>query len=146
MRFDFETMRAHYGESIGSYQGRLVYVGSKYDDIPLGGSYCLFDYNNALVIDGTLVGSISVDGRILKRDKAVPWRLISKDFAEGEPSAPPQSNANEVDLRGADIDKVLYNAMKAPINVQSLSTGYANADELLKSAYDGIYDELSYKE
>lgn len=137
MRFDFETMRAHYGESIGSYQGALVYVGSKYDDIPLGGSYCLFDYNNALVIDGTLVGSIDVDGRILKRDKAVPWSLISKDITIGK------NEDKEID---SSIDEVLYNAMKAPINTYTPTTGYANADELLKSAYNSIYDELSYKE
>lgn len=137
MRFDFETMRAHYGESIGSYQGALVYVGSKYDDIPLGGSYCLFDYNNALVIDGTLVGSIDVDGRILKQDKAVPWRLISKDIAEGEPSAPPQSDVSEV-----DIDKLLYEAMKAPLKISPSCNGYITADDLLKSAYNGSYSEV----
>lgn len=138
MRFDFETMRAHYGESIGSYQGALVYVGSKYDDIPLGGSYCLFDYNNALVIDGTLVGSISVDGRILKRDKAVPWRREAPPLRT---SLGDLDVADNKSVESASIDEVLYNAMKAPINVQSLSTGYANADELLKSAYDaeGLY-------
>lgn len=143
MRFDFETMRAHYGESIGSYQGRLVYVGSKYDDIPLGGSYCLFDYNNALVIDGTLVGSISVDGRILKRDKAVPWRLISKDITIEKDITIGKNEDKEID---SSIDEVLYNAMKAPINTYTPTIGYANADELLKSAYNSIYDELSYKE
>ena len=143
MRFDFETMRAHYGESIGSYQGALVYVGSKYDDIPLGGSYCLFDYNNALVIDGTLVGSISVDGRILKRDKAVPWRLISKDITIEKDITIGKNEDKEID---SSIDEVLYNAMKAPINTYTPTTGYANADELLKSAYNSIYDELSYKE
>ena len=142
MRVDFETMRAHYGESTGSYQGVPVYVRSKYDDIPLGGSYCLFDYNNALVIDGTLVGSIDVDGRILKRDKAVPWSLISKDIAEGEPSAPPQSDASEVDLSGVDIDKLLYEAMKAPLKISSPCNGYITADDLLKSAYNGSYGEV----
>ncbi len=145
MRFDFETMRAHYGESIGSYQGAPVYVKSKYDvdEVSGYGTYCLYDYNNALVIDGTLIGSISTEGRILKRDKAVPWRLISADFGIDKDITIGKNEDKQVD---SSIDKVLYNAMKAPINIQSLSTGYANADELLKSAYNSIYDELSYKE
>ena len=145
MRFDFETMRAHYGESIGTYQGAPVYVKSKHDvdEVSGYGTYCLYDYNNALVVDGTLIGSIGVEGRISKRDKAIPWRLISRDFSIEKNVTIGSKEDKQVN---SSIDEVLYNAIKAPINIQSLSTGYANADELLKSAYNSIYDELSYKE
>lgn len=145
MRFDFETMREHYDESIGTYQGAPVYVKSKHDidEISGYGTYCIYDYNNALVVDGTLIGSISTEGRILKRDKAIPWRLISAGFTLDKDITIGKNEDKQVD---SNIDEVLYNAMKAPINTYTPTTGYANADELLKSAYDSIYDELSYKE
>ena len=136
--FSYDVLKDKYSKSVGKYKGRDVIVRSKYDD--LGDNvYILYDYNNAFIVDGYWIANISKDGS-LNRRRAGPW-VKQERVAEGEPSAPPQGNVNEIDLSGADIDKVLYNAMKAPINIQSLSTGYANADELLKSAYDaeGLY-------
>ena len=141
--FSYDVLKEKYGKSVGNYKGRDVIVRSKYDD--LGDNvYILYDYNNALIVDGYWIANISENGA-LDRRRAGPW-VKQERPAEGEPFASPRGNVNEVDLSGADIDKVLYNAMKAPINTYTPTTGYANADELLKSAYDSIYDELSYKE
>lgn len=137
--FSYDVLKDKYSKRVGNYKGRDVIVRSKYDT--LGNNvYILYDYNNALIVDGYWIANISENGALERNEEPIRW-VPRERVAEGEPSTPPQSNANEVDLSGADIDKVLYNAMKAPINVQSLSTGYANADELLKSAYnaEGLY-------
>lgn len=137
--FSYDVLKDKYSKRVGNYKGRDVIVRSKYDD--LGNNvYILYDYNNALIVDGYWIANISENGALERNEEPIRW-VPRERVAEGESSAPPQGNVNEVDLSGADIDKVLYNAMKAPINVQSLSTGYANADELLKSAYDaeGLY-------
>ena len=137
--FSYDVLKDKYSKRVGNYKGRDVIVRSKYDT--LGNNvYILYDYNNALIVDGYWIANISENGALERNEEPSRW-VPRERVAEGEPSAPPQGNVNEVDLSGADIDKVLYNAMKAPINVQSLSTGYANADELLKSAYnaEGLY-------
>ncbi len=142
--FSYDVLKDKYSKRVGNYKGRDVIVRSKYDI--LGNNvYILYDYNNALIVDGYWIANISENGALERNEEPTRW-VPRERVAEGEPSAPLQGNVNEVDLNGADIDKVLYNAMKAPINTYTPTTGYADADELLKSAYNSIYDELSYKE
>lgn len=66
--FTYDKLKHKYSKRVGNYKGRDVIVRSKYDD--LGDNvYILYDYNNALIVDGYWIAKIEENGALsLKKE------------------------------------------------------------------------------
>lgn len=122
--FSYDELKNKYSKRVGNYKGRDVIVRSKYDD--LGDNvYILYDYNNALIVDGYWIATIREDGSLSHR-KATPW--VKMDRTEiNIPSPGP----------------IVESDVKPEIN---LEVNTALVDSLLESAYNDILSDLMYKE
>lgn len=124
--FSYDVLKEKYLKRVGNYKGRDVIVCSKYDD--LGDNvYILYDYNNALIVDGYWIANINEDGGLSHR-RATPWVKIASPA--GRPLACPKGDES------GDIDV-------APVEIK---VDTSLADSLLESAYNDILSDLMYKE
>lgn len=122
--FSYDVLKNKYGKRVGNYKGRDVIVRSKYDD--LGDNvYILYDYNNALIVDGYWIATIREDGSLSHR-RATPWVKMER-IEINIPSPGPVMESDE----------------KPEIN---LEVNTALVDSLLESAYNDILSDLMYKE
>ena len=121
--FSYDVLKNKYGKRVGNYKGRDVIVCSKYDD--LGDNvYILYDCNNALIVDGYWIATISEDGALMHRE-ARRWT--------------PQE-------RPTSCDNILQ-PLEMPLGHDSgLAAGETLVDSLLESAYNDILSDLMYKE
>ena len=122
--FSYDVLKEKYSKRVGNYKGRDVIVRSKYDD--LGDNvYILYDYNNALIVDGYWIATINEDGSLNHR-KATPW--VKMDRPTEFDSAPLEMPLGHVSgLPAGEADTALV-------------------DSLLESAYNDILSDLMYKE
>lgn len=124
--FSYDVLKEKYSKRVGNYKGRDVIVRSKYDD--LGDNvYILYDYNNALIVDGYWIATINEDGGLIHR-RATPWVKIASPAAS--PLMCPEGNES------GDIDV-------APVEIK---VDTSLADSLLESAYNDILSDLMYAE
>ena len=122
--FTYDELKNKYSKRVGNYKGRDVIVRSKYDD--LGDNvYILYDYNNALIVDGYWIATISEDGSLNHR-RATPWVKMERTEIN-IPSPGPVMESDE----------------KPEIN---LEVNTALVDSLLESSYNDILSDLMYKE
>lgn len=119
--FSYDVLKEKYSKRVGNYKGRDVIVRSKYDE--LGDNvYLLYDYNNALIVDGYWIATINEDGSLNHRAGATVW--IPKDAsAAARPLTCPKGDES------------------GDIEVDTSLT-----DSLLESAYNDILTPLMYKE
>lgn len=124
--FSYDVLKEKYSKRVGNYKGRDVIVRSKYDD--LGDNvYILYDYNNALIVDGYWIAKIEENGALTRRQVSTRWEPVSPT---GRPLACPKGNES------GDIDV-------APVEIK---VDTSLADSLLESAYNDILSDLMYKE
>lgn len=122
--FTYDELKHKYSKRVGNYKGRDVIVRSKYDD--LGDNvYILYDYNNALIVDGYWIATIYEDGSLSHR-KATPWVKLERT----EINIPSTGPVVESDS-GSDIN---------------LNVDMTLVDSLLESAYNDILSDLMYTE
>lgn len=121
--FSYDVLKDKYGKRVGNYKGRDVIVRSKYDD--LGDNvYILYDYYNALIVDGYWIANISEDGSLKHRTVKTVWEPMKKE--------------------ASPVNKSLMCSEDDPdIN---LEVNTALVDSLLESAYNDILSDLMYKE
>lgn len=123
--FTYDELKKKYSKRVGNYKGRDVIVRSKYDD--LGDNvYILYDYNNALIVDGYWIATISEDGSLNHR-RATPWIKTDQASPAGRPLTCPESDSGGENDISLDVDMTLV-------------------DSLLESAYNDILSDLIYKE
>ena len=123
--FSYDVLKDKYSKRVGNYKGRDVIVRSKYDD--LGDNvYILYDYNNALIVDGYWIATISEDGSLNHR-RATPWIKMDRASPAGRPLTCPESDSGGENDISLDVDLTLV-------------------DSLLESAYNDILSDLMYKE
>lgn len=119
--FSYDVLKEKYSKRVGNYKGRDVIVRSKYDD--LGDNvYILYDYNNALIVDGYWIATINEDGSLNHR-RAGLWVKQEKAAEQEKPLVCPMSDESG----NIEVDTSL-------------------ADSLLESAYNDILTPLMYKE
>lgn len=123
--FSYDVLKEKYGKRVGNYKGRDVIVRSKYDD--LGDNvYLLYDYNNALIVDGYWIATIREDGSLSHRRGATPWVKVERPASDiSSPGLVAESDS------GSDIN---------------LDVDMTLVDSLLESAYNDILSDLMYKE
>lgn len=124
-KFSYDVLKDKYGKRVGNYKGRDVIVRSKYDD--LGDNvYLLYDYNNALIVDGYWIAIIREDGSLSHRRGATPWVKVERPASDiSSPGLVAESDS------GSDIN---------------LDVDMTLVDSLLESAYNDILSDLMYKE
>lgn len=123
--FSYDVLKDKYSKRVGNYKGRDVIVRSKYDD--LGDNvYILYDYNNALIVDGYWIATIREDGSLSHRRGATPWVKMERTEIN-IPSPGPVMESDEKPEINLDVDSTLV-------------------DSLLESAYNDILSDLMYKE
>lgn len=122
--FTYDELKKKYSKRVGNYKGRDVIVRSKYDD--LGDNvYILYDYNNALIVDGYWIATIREDGSLSHR-RATPWVKVERPASDiSFPGLVAESDS------GSDIN---------------LDVDMTLVDSLLESAYNDILSDLMYKE
>ena len=126
--FSYDVLKDKYGKRVGNYKGRDVIVRSKYDD--LGDNvYILYDYNNALIVDGYWIAKIEENGALSRRQVPIVWQRMERETSLTSPVGRP-FECSDGDSSG-DID----------INVDMTLV-----DSLLESAYNDILSDLMYKE
>lgn len=119
--FSYDVLKDKYSKRVGNYKGRDVIVRSKYDD--LGNNvYILYDYNNALIVDGYWIATINEDGSLNHRAGATVWKPKERVAEQEKPLACPMSNESG----DIEVDTSL-------------------ADSLLESAYNDILSDLMFK-
>lgn len=119
--FSYDVLKEKYSKRVGNYKGRDVIVRSKYDD--LGDNvYILYDYNNALIVDGYWIATINEDGSLNHR-RAGLWVKQERVAEQEKPLACPKSDESG----DIEVDTALV-------------------DSLLESAYNDILSDLMYKE
>lgn len=122
--FSYDVLKNKYGKRVGNYKGRDVIVRSKYDD--LGDNvYILYDYNNALIVDGYWIATVDEDGNMNRKWES-PWKKLERPVSDISSSGP-----------------VMENDVKPEIN---LDVDMTLVDSLLESAYNDILSDLMYKE
>ena len=122
--FSYDVLKNKYGKRVGNYKGRDVIVRSKYDD--LGDNvYILYDYNNALIVDGYWIATVDEDGNMNRKWES-PWKKLERQVSDISSSGP-----------------VMENDVKPEIN---LDVDMTLVDSLLESAYNDILSDLMYKE
>lgn len=120
--FSYDVLKDKYGKRVGNYKGRDVIVRSKYDD--LGDNvYILYDYNNALIVDGYWIAKIEENGALTRRQVSTVWEPMERASAATRPLACPEGDESG----NIEVDTSL-------------------ADSLLESAYNDILTPLMYKE
>ena len=122
--FSYDVLKNKYGKRVGNYKGRDVIVRSKYDT--LGDNvYLLYDYNNALIVDGYWIANISENGALDHRQYCRKWEPVERETVSptGRPLACPMSDESG----DIEVDTSL-------------------ADSLLESAYNDILTPLMYNE
>lgn len=121
--FSYDVLKEKYSKRVGNYKGRDVIVRSKYDD--LGDNvYILYDYNNALIVDGYWIANISENGALDHREYCRRWEPVEREaLSAGSPLMCPEGDS--------DI---------------SLNVDSTLVDSLLESAYNDILSDLMYKE
>lgn len=123
--FSYDVLKEKYSKRVGNYKGRDVIVRSKYDD--LGDNvYILYDYNNALIVDGYWIAKIEENGALTRRQVPIRWERVS-------PAASP--------LVCSESDSGGENDM-APVEIK---VDTSLADSLLESAYNDILSDLMFK-
>lgn len=122
--FTYDELKNKYSKRVGNYKGRDVIVRSKYDD--LGDNvYILYDYNNALIVDGYWIATIFEDGSLSHR-KATPWVKMARTEINIPSTGPVVESDEKPDIE-LKVDSTLV-------------------DSLLESAYNDILSDLMYKE
>lgn len=123
--FSYDVLKEKYGKRVGNYKGRDVIVRSKYDD--LGDNvYLLYNYNNALIVDGYWIATIREDGSLSHRRGTTPWVKVERPASDiSSPGLVVESDS------GSDIN---------------LDVDMTLVDSLLESAYNDILSDLMYKE
>lgn len=121
--FSYDVLKEKYSKRVGNYKGRDVIVRSKYDD--LGDNvYILYDYNNALIVDGYWIANISENGALDHREYCRRWEPVEREaLSAGSPLMCPEGDS--------DI---------------SLNVDSTLVDSLLESAYNDILSDLMYAE
>lgn len=121
--FSYDVLKEKYSKRVGNYKGRDVIVRSKYDD--LGDNvYILYDYNNALIVDGYWIATINEDGALDHREYCRRWEPVEREaLSAGSPLMCPEGDS--------DI---------------SLNVDSTLVDSLLESAYNDILSDLMYAE
>lgn len=126
--FSYDVLKEKYSKRVGNYKGRDVIVRSKYDD--LGDNvYILYDYNNALIVDGYWIAKIEENGALSRRQVPTRWERMEKASAAARPLTCPEGNES------GDIDV-------APVEIK---VDTSLADSLLESAYNDILSDLMFK-
>ena len=123
--FSYDVLKDKYGKRVGNYKGRDVIVRSKYDDLG-DNAYILYDYNNALIVDGYWIATIEENGALSRR-QATPWVKMSRDE---EYYVPPV---------GVKVESEVKPEVNIDINTSLV-------DSLLESAYNDILSDLMYTE
>lgn len=120
--FSYDVLKEKYSKRVGNYKGRDVIVRSKYDD--LGDNvYILYDYNNALIVDGYWIATINEDGSLNHRAGATVWKPKERVAEQEKPLVCPKGDESG----DIEVDTALV-------------------DSLLESAYNDILSDLMYKE
>lgn len=125
--FSYDVLKEKYSKRVGNYKGRDVIVRSKYDD--LGDNvYILYDYNNALIVDGYWIANISENGALDHREYCRRWEPVEREASPaGRPLTCPEGNESGENDINLDVDMTLV-------------------DSLLESAYNDILSDLMYAE
>ena len=120
--FSYDVLKEKYSKRVGNYKGRDVIVRSKYDD--LGDNvYILYDYNNALIVDGYWIAKIEENGALTRRQVSTRWEPMERASAAARPLTCPMDDESS----DIEVDTSL-------------------ADSLLESAYNDILTPLMYNE
>ena len=123
--FSYDVLKEKYGKRVGNYKGRDVIVRSKYDT--LGDNvYLLYDYNNALIVDGYWIAKIEENGALSRRQVPTMWEPMEK--------------------KNVPEDSVLQPLEMSLGHDSGLLAGEALVDSLLESAYNDILSDLMYAE
>ena len=121
--FSYDVLKDKYGKRVGNYKGRDVIVRSKYDD--LGDNvYILYDYNNALIVDGYWIAKIEENGALSRRQVSSVWKPMERETSPADRPFECSEGNSDISL---DVDSTLV-------------------DSLLESAYNDILSDLMYKE
>ena len=120
--FSYDVLKEKYSKRVGNYKGRDVIVRSKYDE--LGDNvYILYDYNNALIVDGYWIAKIEENGALTRRQVSTRWEPMERIAEQEKPLTCPMGNESG----DIEVDTSL-------------------ADSLLESAYNDILTPLMYNE
>lgn len=120
--FSYDALKEKYSKRVGNYKGRDVIVRSKYDT--LGDNvYLLYDYNNALIVDGYWIAKIEENGALTRRQVSTVWEPIKRVAEQEKPLTCPMSDESG----DIEVDTALV-------------------DSLLESAYNDILSDLMFKE
>lgn len=121
--FSYDVLKDKYGKRVGNYKGRDVIVRSKYDD--LGDNvYILYDYNNALIVDGYWIAKIEENGALSRRQVSSVWKPMEREASPADKPLMCPEGDSDINL---DVDSTLV-------------------DSLLESAYNDILSDLMYAE
>lgn len=122
--FSYDVLKDKYGKRVGNYKGRDVIVRSKYDN--LGDNvYILYDYNNALIVDGYWIATVNEDGNMNRKWES-PWKKLERPVSDISSPGPVMESDEKSDIE-LKVDSTLV-------------------DSLLESAYNDILSDLMYKE
>lgn len=125
--FSYDVLKEKYSKRVGNYKGRDVIVRSKYDD--LGDNvYILYDYNNALIVDGYWIAKIEENGALTRRQVSTVWKPMEKASVASPLTCPKGDESGDIDV--------------APVEIK---VDTSLADSLLESAYNDILSDLMFK-
>lgn len=115
--FSYDVLKEKYSKRVGNYKGRDVIVRSKYDD--LGDNvYILYDYNNALIVDGYWIATINEDGSLNHRAGATVWKPKDASAAARPLTCPKGDESGDIEVDTALVDSLLesaYNDILTPL-------------------------------
>lgn len=115
--FSYDVLKEKYSKRVGNYKGRDVIVRSKYDD--LGDNvYILYDYNNALIVDGYWIATINEDGSLNHRAGATVWKPKDASAAARPLACPKGDESGDIEVDTALVDSLLesaYNDILTPL-------------------------------
>lgn len=115
--FSYDVLKEKYSKRVGNYKGRDVIVRSKYDD--LGNNvYILYDYNNALIVDGYWIATINEDGSLNHRAGATVWKPKDASAAARPLTCPKGDESGDIEVDTALVDSLLesaYNDILTPL-------------------------------
>lgn len=116
--FSYDVLKDKYGKRVGNYKGRDVIVRSKYDN--LGDNvYILYDYNNALIVDGYWIAKIEENGALMRRQVSTVWEPIKRVAEQEKPLVCPMGDeSGDIEVDTALVDSLLesaYNDILTPL-------------------------------
>lgn len=116
--FSYDVLKEKYGKRVGNYKGRDVIVRSKYDD--LGDNvYILYDYNNALIVDGYWIAKIEENGALSHRQVSTVWTPMERVVEQEKPlTCPMGDESGDIEVDTALVDSLLesaYNDILTPL-------------------------------